>query len=71
MPFHIKKAGIPANAGIGDVYFKGSSTWTETYADRKQYSTKSPATTKKNATVTFNGVSYVPKAFADSTIVTE
>ena len=68
MPFHIKKTSIVSGK---DVYYKGGDTWTETYADRKQYSTKSPATTKKNATVTFNGVSYVPKAFADSTIVTE
>ena len=68
MPYHIKKTSIVSGQ---DVYYKGGDTWTETYADRKQYSTKSPATTKKNATVTFNGVSYVPKAFADSTIVTE
>lgn len=43
MPFHIKKPGIPANAGIGDVYFKGGSSWTQTYGDRKQYSSKTTA----------------------------
>ena len=68
MPYHIKKTSIVSGQ---DVYYKGGDTWTETYADRKQYSTKSPATTKKNATVTFNGVSYVPTSFAGSTIVTE
>ena len=68
MPYHIKKTSIVSGK---DVYYKGGDTWTETYADRKQYSTKSPATTKKNATVTFNGVSYVPTSFAGSTIVTE
>ena len=68
MPFHIKR---PAEVVIGDVYYKEGNTWTNVYADRKQYSTKSPATAKKNATVTFNGVSYVPKSFADSTVVTE
>ena len=43
MPYHIKKPGIPANAGIGDVYYEGNATWTVTYADRKQYSSKSTA----------------------------
>ena len=68
MPYHIK---TPGALNVGDVYWKGDNTWTETYADRKQYSTKSPATTRKNKTVTFNGVTYVPKSFADSTVVTE
>ena len=68
MPFHIKKTSIISGK---DVYYKGGDTWTETYADRKQYATKSRDTTKKNATVTFNGISYVPQAFANSTVVTE
>ena len=65
MPFHIKKAGIPANAGIGDVYFKGSSTWTETYADRKQYSSK---TTADNTILNHDGKN---GGFAGATEVTE
>ena len=65
MPFHIKKAGIPANAGIGDVYFKGSSTWTETYADRKQYSSK---TTADNTILNPDGKN---GGFAGATVVSE
>lgn len=40
MPFHIKK---PVALGSGDVYFKAGSEWTQTYADRKVYSSKSTA----------------------------
>ena len=40
MPFHIKK---PVAIGSGDVYYKEGNEWTQTYADRKVYSTKSTA----------------------------
>ena len=40
MPFHIKK---PVALGSGDVYYKAGSEWTQTYADRKVYSSKSTA----------------------------
>ncbi len=40
MPFHIKK---PVALGSGDVYYKEGSDWTQTYADRKVYSSKSTA----------------------------
>ena len=40
MPFHIKK---PVALGSGDVYYKEGSDWTQIYADRKVYSSKSTA----------------------------
>jgi len=59
------------NPTIGDVYYKGDNTWTETYDDRKVYSTKSSADAIKATTVTANGVTYAPKHFANSTVVSE
>ena len=65
MPFHIKKPGVPANAGIGDVYYKGGSSRTVTYADRKQYSNKTTAdNTIKNPKGKNGG-------FVNATVVTE
>ena len=43
MAGHIKKLGIPHNAGIGDVYYGGGLQWDQTYANRKVYSSKSTA----------------------------
>ena len=63
MPFHIKKPGIPTNAGIGDIYYTGGSLWDEDYANRKVYSAKATAdarivnTDGKNGA--FNGASVV------------
>lgn len=59
------------NPTIGDVYYKGDNTWTEIYADRKVYSAKSGADSVKATTVTTNGVTYAPKHFANSTVVSE
>ena len=42
MAFHIKKQSVLLGA-TKPVYYKGDSTWTDTYADRKSYSTKSSA----------------------------
>mgnify|MGYP003120285873 CR=1 FL=1 len=67
MPYHIKTPGKL----VGDVYWKGENTWTETYADRKQFSAKSAADAVKATTVTMNGVTWTPKWFANSTVVTE
>ena len=39
MPYHVKTPGQL----VGDVYWKGDNTWTETYADRKQFAKKSDA----------------------------
>ena len=70
--YHIK---TPKALGTGDVYWKENNTWTETYADRKQYSTKSAADAVKATTVTrvIGGktMTYQPKWWADATVVTE
>ena len=72
MPYHVK---TPKKLGTGDVYWKENNTWTDTYADRKQYSTKSAADAVKATTETrvIGGktMTYAPKWFADSTVVTE
>ena len=67
MPYHIKTPGKL----VGDVYWKGENIWTETYTDRKQFSAKSAADAVKATTVTMNGVTWTPKWFANSTVVTE
>ena len=41
MAYHIKKQSVLLNSIT--VYYKGDSKWTDTYADRKSYSTKSAA----------------------------
>ena len=43
MAWHIKKLGIPHNAGIGDVYYAGGLQWDQTYANRNVYSSKATA----------------------------
>ena len=72
MPYHVK---TPKALGTGDVYWKENNTWTDVYADRKQYSTKSAADAVKATTVTrvIGGktMTYAPAWFADSTVVTE
>ena len=68
MPYHVK---TPCKLNVGDVYWKGNNTWTETYADRKQFSAKSGADAVKATTVTLNGITYQPKWFANATVVTE
>ena len=68
MPYHVK---TPKALGTGDVYWKENNSWTETYADRKQYANISDANAVKATTVTTNGITYAPKWFANSTVVTE
>ena len=68
MPYHVK---TPGQLEVGDVYWKGDNTWTETYADRKQFANISDANAVKATTGTSNGVTYAPKWFANSTVVTE
>ena len=68
MPYHVK---TPGKLEVGDVYWKENNTWTETYADRKQYANISDANAVKATTVTSNGITYAPKWFANSTVVTE
>ncbi len=67
MPYHIKTPGKL----VDTVYWKGDNTWTQTYADRKQYSTKSAADTQKATTVTKNGHTYQPDWWVNSTVVEE
>ena len=72
MPYHVK---TPKAIGTGDVYWKENNTWTDVYADRKQYSTKSAADAVKATTVTrvIGGktMTYQPAWFANATVVTE
>ena len=68
MPYHVK---TPGQLEVGDVYWKGDNSLTETYADRKQFANIADANAVKATTVTSNGVTYQPKWFANSTVVTE
>ena len=69
MPYHVK---TPKALGTGDVYWKENNTWTDVYADRKQYANKADADAVAATTYTTpQGVTYQPKWFADSTVVTE
>jgi len=69
MPYHVK---TPSKVNVGDVYWKGDNSWTNDYASRKQFSSKSDADAVKATTVTSpQGVTYQPKWFANATVVTE
>ena len=69
MPYHVK---TPSKVNVGDVYWKGDNSWTNDYASRKQFSSKSDADAVKATTVTSpQGVTYQPRWFADATEVTE
>ena len=71
MPYHIKTPSV-LNPTIGDVYWKGDNTWTETYADREVFAEKAPADTLAATTVTTSlGITYQPKWWKDCTVVTE
>ena len=63
MAYHIKKQSVLLDSKT--VYYKGDSTWTATYADRKSYSTKSSADAEIVNTDGKNG------GFTGSTVVTE
>ena len=43
MVWHIKKTSMMTSAGVGTVYYKGDTRWTETYADRATYSSQANA----------------------------
>ena len=78
MPYHVKSVG---KFGTGDVYYKGGDTWTQVYADRKQYSAKSGAdavaatsetrTMKTPSGTVVSSYSYQPDINKNSTVVTE
>ena len=72
MPYHVKSTGA---MGTGDVYYKGGDTWTQVYANRKQFSSSSDATAIKNTEVTRTmggrSYTYAPDIYKNSTVVTE
>ena len=72
MPYHVKSVGA---LGTGDIYYKGGDTWTQVYADRKQYSSKSDADAVAATTVTKvtggKTYTYQPDVYKNSTVVTE
>ena len=68
MPYHVK---TPGKLEVGDVYWKGDNTWTNTYANRQQFANIADANAVKATTVTKNRITYQRKWFANSTVVTE
>ena len=70
MAYHIKTNSV-MNPTIGDVYYKGNNIWTEIFDERKIYSSKSSADAVKATTTTINGITYAPKHFANSTVISE
>tara|TARA_Y100000816_G_scaffold33584_1_gene21415 strand:- start:293 stop:487 length:195 start_codon:yes stop_codon:yes gene_type:complete len=64
MAYHIKKNSVLLGSAK-PVYYKGDATWTDTYADRKSYSTKSAADAEIVNTDGKNG------GFNGSSVVTE
>jgi len=72
MPFHIKSTSSYDGIVIKDVYYVSAGHWTETYDDRKIYTSESAATTAKNKKVTSaNDIQYVNLKLKNSTIVSE
>jgi len=65
MPYHIKKLGLPLNAGIGDVYYTGGLVWDQDYSKRKVYSAKSTADARIVNTDGTNG------GFSGASVVSE
>ena len=78
MPYHVKSVGA---MGTGDIYYKGGDTWTQVYADRKQYSAKSDAdslaatsvtrTIKNTSGTICSSYTYQLDIYKNSTVVTE
>ena len=69
MPYHIKTISSVINPQ--DVYYVDEYHWTETYDDRKVFSTEADALEAKSKTVTINDYTYVPTKLAGSTIISE
>ena len=72
MPYHVKSTGA---MGTGTIYYEGGDSWTQTYANRKQFSSSSDATAVKNTQVTRTigpkSYTYTPDIYANSSVVTE
>ena len=72
MPYHVKSTGA---MGTGTIYYEGGDSWTQTYANRKQFSAQADANAVKNTQVTRvlgpKSHTYTPDVYANSTVVTE
>ena len=72
MPYHVKSTGA---MGTGTIYYEGGDSWTQTYADRKQFSAQADANAVKNTQVTRTigpkNYTYSPDIYKNSTVVTE
>ena len=58
MPFHIRR---PEDVSSGKHFYEGSSQWTATYADRKQYANESDC----NADINSLGLPLTPTDDSD------
>ena len=72
MPYHVKSTGA---MGTGTIYYEGGDSWTQTYANRKQFANISDANAVKGTQVTRTlgpkSHTYTPDIYANSTVVTE
>ena len=78
MPYHVK---TPSKVNVGDVYWKGDNSWTNDYASRKQFSSKSDADAikatsetrviKNTSGVVCSTYTYQLDVYKNSTVVTE
>ena len=72
MPYDVISTGA---LGTGTIYYEDGNTWTQVYADRKQFSSSSDATAVKNTEITrtMGGRSYSYKldVYKNATVVTE
>ena len=78
MPYHVKSTGA---MGTGTVYYEGGDTWTQVYANRKQYSAKADADAvaatsdtrvMRNTSGTIvSSYTYQPEIYKNSTVITE
>ena len=78
MPYPVKSTGA---MGTGNVYYKGGDTWTQVYANRKQFANISDANAVKATSETrtmktpsgtiVSSYTYQPDIYKNSTVVTE
>ena len=78
MPYHVKS---PGKLNTGDVYYEGGDSWTQTYADRKQFSAEADADAikatsetrviKNTSGVVCSTYTYQLDVYKNSTVVTE
>ena len=70
MPYHVKSTGA---MGTGTIYYEGGDSWTQTYADRKQFSAEADADAQvANPIIFVNGFpSKQNGGFANATVVSE